>query len=76
MCNLYSITNQAAIISLIRVINRYFGNKRGHFQHENAYAALDPDVADPAASDPALTVTPSALETKLRSLRSRICAPS
>jgi len=27
MCNLYSITtNQAAIIALFRVVNRYFGN--------------------------------------------------
>ena len=30
--------------------------KRGHFQHENTDAALDPDVADLAASDPVLTV--------------------
>jgi putative SOS response-associated peptidase YedK len=26
MCNLYSTTNQAAIIALFRVINRYVGN--------------------------------------------------
>jgi hypothetical protein len=26
MCNLYSITNQAAIIALFRVVNRYVGN--------------------------------------------------
>ena len=29
MCNLYSITtNQAAIIALFRVLNRYVGNRR------------------------------------------------
>jgi hypothetical protein len=31
MCNLYSITNQAAIISLFRVINRYAAtSSQGH----------------------------------------------
>ena len=32
MCNLYSITtNQAAIIALFRVMNRYVGNHRACF---------------------------------------------
>jgi hypothetical protein len=31
MCNLHSITtNQAAIIALFRVVNRYVGNQRNH----------------------------------------------
>jgi hypothetical protein len=52
MCNLYSITtNQAAIINLFRVINRYVGNLQ-------PMPGAFPSVLDFLGRQPALTVLP------------------
>jgi hypothetical protein len=59
--NLYAIRilsppAKAAIIALFRAVNRYVGNKHGHFPtRERPMPSLDPDVADLATSDPVLS---------------------
>jgi hypothetical protein len=57
MCNLYSITtNQAAIIALFRVVNRYVGkgpaqNEWVVFEVRTEIAAICPQMAEPSLDD-------------------------